>query len=131
VGGESDAERRAAAEIESRLASSPARPVYALRNDLRRLAWLIDGADYLLSPDTGPLHMGVALGTPTIGLYGYTDPKRVGPYRRFTDLTVDRYTRPGEVIPSMEFRPGNMERITASEVSDKVSGAVRRFPAGR
>ena len=88
----------------------------------------LDGADYLLSPDTGPLHVAVALGTPTVGLYGYTDPKRVGPYRRFTELTVDLYTRPGEIMPSTEFRPGNMERITASDVVEKLDLAVRRFP---
>lgn len=131
IGGESEIEREVAAEIESRLTASGVRPVHALRNDLRRLAWLIDGADYLLSPDTGPLHIGVALGTPTIGLYGYTDPKRVGPYRRFTELTVDRYTRPGEVMPSMEFRPGNMERITVGEVSEKLDLAVNRFSKRR
>jgi heptosyltransferase I len=128
VGGESDLERRIAAEIQARLSASTARPVHALRNDLRRLAWLLDGADYLLSPDTGPLHVAVALGTPTVGLYGYTDPKRVGPYRRFRELTVDLYTRPGEIMPSTEFRPGNMERITASDVVEKLDLAVRRFP---
>ena len=131
VGGESDVEREIAADIDARLSASEARPVHALRNDLRRLAWLIDGADYLLSPDTGPLHMGVALGTPTIGLYGYTDPKRVGPYRRYTELTVDRYTRPGEILPSAKFRAGNMERITVAEVSEKLDLAVHRFSPRR
>jgi len=30
--------------------------------------------------DSGPLHLGLALGVPTIGLLGADDPRRVGPY---------------------------------------------------
>lgn len=123
VGGASAGEREAARQVAR---ATRADPVDALAWDLRRLAWLLDGSALLLSPDTGPLHVAVALDTPVVGLYGYTDPKRVGPYRRFGDLVVDRYTRPGETTPSAEFRPGNMERITVEEVLEKVELAVRR-----
>lgn len=34
----------------------------------------------LVSGDTGPAHMAVAVGTPVIGLYGPTNPRRSGPY---------------------------------------------------
>jgi lipopolysaccharide heptosyltransferase I len=34
--------------------------------------------------DTGPLHMAAALGIPTVGLYGPTDPSRTGPFGRST-----------------------------------------------
>lgn len=104
-----------------------ARPVNALGNDLRRLAWLLDGSAVLLSPDTGPLHLGVALGTPTVGLYGTTDPKRVGPYGRFHELVIDRYSGPGETAPSSAVRPGNMERIEVSEVLEKLELAIRTY----
>lgn len=103
-----------------------ARPINALANDLRGLAALLGGCTLLLSPDTGPLHVAVALGVPTVGLYGYTDPKRSGPYRRFGELTIDRYSRPGETTPSMEFRPGNMERIEVAEVAEKLELALSR-----
>lgn len=36
----------------------------------------------LVSSDTGPLHLATAVGTPVIGLYGSTDPKRTGPVGR-------------------------------------------------
>ncbi|MCL7976773.1 MAG: glycosyltransferase family 9 protein [marine benthic group bacterium] len=124
IGSRAPAEAAAAEEL---LQQTRARPINALENDLRRLAWILDGADYALSPDTGPLHVAVALGTPTVSLYGYTDPKRVGPYRRFSELVIDRYTRPGEVTPSMEFRPGNMELITVDEVAAKLEQAVRSY----
>ena len=34
----------------------------------------------LVANDSGPLHMGLALGVPTIALMGADDPRRVGPY---------------------------------------------------
>jgi len=33
----------------------------------------------LVSSDTGPLHLATAVGTPVVGLYGSTDPRRTGP----------------------------------------------------
>lgn len=118
VGGDTDRERAAAATI-ARLAPSV---VPALGVGLRRLVGVLDGAALVLSPDTGPLHMAVALGRPVIGLYGYTNPKRTGPYRRFHDLIVDAYGDPGEAYPvSMELRPGRMPRITVAQVLEKVA----------
>jgi heptosyltransferase I len=88
---------------------------------LRELVAILDGSALVLSPDTGPLHMSVALGTPVISLVGYTNPKRVGPYRRFHDLIIDAYGDPGEDYPvSMETRPGRMSRITVADVIAKI-----------
>jgi len=124
VGSENPAETAATRQV---LELTRARPLVALRDDLRRLAWLLDGSTLLLSPDTGPLHIASALETPVIGLYGYTDPKRVGPYRTPRELVVDRYSRPGETVPSPEFRSGNMERIEVRDVLEKLELGVRRY----
>jgi heptosyltransferase I len=95
--------------------------VSALGSGLRNLVGIIDGAALVLSPDTGPLHMTVALDRPVISLMGYTNPKRVGPYRRFHDLLIDAYGEPGEDYPiSMENRPGRMPRISVADVLDRV-----------
>jgi ADP-heptose:LPS heptosyltransferase len=48
--------------------------------DLHHLAALVETADLFISGDTGPLHMAVAVGTSTIGLYGATRPGDSGPY---------------------------------------------------
>jgi heptosyltransferase I len=117
VGGNSPRER-AAADIITRLTPGA---VPALGIGLRRLVGVLDGAALVLTPDTGPLHMAVALGRPVIGLHGYTNPKRTGPYRRFQDLVVDAYGDPGEDYPvSMELRPGRMGRIAVEDVLEKV-----------
>jgi len=34
----------------------------------------------MVGPDTGPVHLAAALGVPTVGLFGPTDPQRNGPY---------------------------------------------------
>jgi heptosyltransferase-1 len=41
---------------------------------------LLRRAKFVVSADTGPLHLASALGTPVVGLYGPTDPARNGPY---------------------------------------------------
>lgn len=118
VGGKSARELEAAAVIE-RLAAH--KPVNALGSGLRNLVSIIDGSALVLSPDTGPLHMSVALERPVISLIGYMNPKRVGPYRRFRDLMIDAYGDPGEAYAiTMDKRPGRMERITVRDVLDRV-----------
>ena len=36
--------------------------------------------DLLVTNDTGPMHVAVALGKPVIGIFGPTEPRRTGPY---------------------------------------------------
>ena len=50
--------------------------------DLSQLAFLLRGARLVIGGDTGPLHLADALGTPVIGLYGPTNPRRNGPYHQ-------------------------------------------------
>jgi heptosyltransferase I len=126
VGGRSEREIAAARRITA-LATHP--PLDLLEWDLRKLVYLLDRSDVLVSPDTGPLHIGVALGTPTISLVGYTNPRRVGPYRRFPDLLIDAYGDPGEDYPiTAEYRHGRMERIGVDQVVEKVRLALQRYP---
>ena len=118
VGGNS--EREVAAE-QIILRNAKYEPRSELGSGLRNLVSILDSSALVLSPDTGPLHMAVALDRPVISLMGYTNPKRTGPYRRFQDLIVDAYGEPGEDYPiSMENRPGRMNRIEARHVLEKV-----------
>ncbi len=88
---------------------------------LRGLVGVLDKAALVLSLDTGPLHITVALDRPVIALMGYSNPKRVGPYRKFGDLAIDAYGEPGEDYPiTMENHPDRMARITVQDVLDKV-----------
>jgi len=93
---------------------------------LRRLLWLLQGSDLVISPDTGPLHMARAMEVPVVGLFGFTNPRRSGPYRRFSHLVADGYARfPGEDYGvSMIRRPGGMARVTVEMVLKKVEEAL-------
>ena len=41
---------------------------------------LLRAAKFVVSADTGPLHLASALGRPVVGIYGPTDPSRNGPF---------------------------------------------------
>ncbi|HVS15306.1 MAG TPA: glycosyltransferase family 9 protein [Thermoanaerobaculia bacterium] len=73
----SDEERAAAERIVGRPGAGP---VLAPPTDLRQLAALLGRATLVVSGDTGPLHLAVALGVPTVAIFGSTDPARNGPY---------------------------------------------------
>ena len=125
VGGPSKLERRMADEI---LSLTKAHVIDALGNDLRRLVYLLDGSALTVSPDTGPLHISRALETPVVGIYGYTNPKRTGPYRRYYDLVVDGYAEfPGEEYPISTDHRNGMKRVTVDMVLEKVDLAVRNY----
>jgi lipopolysaccharide heptosyltransferase I len=49
---------------------------------LKELAALFETSAIVVSCDTGPLHLAVAMGVPVVGLYGPSDPQRTGPYGR-------------------------------------------------
>ena len=118
VGGRSPRELAAERAILERTEHAP---YSALGSGLRKLVGIFDASSLVLSPDTGPLHMAVALDRPVVSLMGYTNPKRTGPYRRFHDLLIDAYGEPGENYPiSMENRLGRMPRISVRDVLERV-----------
>jgi heptosyltransferase-1 len=61
-------------------ASGDAAP-FVYRTNLGELMALLRGASCIVAGDTGPLHLAAALGTPTVALFGPTNPARNGPYR--------------------------------------------------
>jgi len=47
---------------------------------LTSLPALLSKADWVISNDSGPMHLSAAMGLKTIGLFGPTDPRQYGPY---------------------------------------------------
>ncbi len=99
-------------------AAVPALPV-VLSTNLPQLMALVKRAKCVVAGDTGPLHLAAALGTPVIGLYGPTDPKRNGPYNT-ADMVV-RNASPAETT----YKRGNtyspaMLAITVEQVTSAV-----------
>ena len=94
----------------------------------------------VLSPDSGPMHMANAVGTPVIGLHAASNPARSGPYsdRRWC---VDRYDdaarhflrksarelRWGTKIE----RPGVMDLIGVTDVIERMEALMKHLGIAR
>lgn len=50
------------------------------KTSLKQLAWVIKNARVMVGGDTGPMHLSVAVSTPTVAIMGPTDAQRNGPY---------------------------------------------------
>lgn len=95
------------------------------KDTLKQLLALLERATLVLSPDSGPVHMANAMGTPVLGLFACTDRERCGPYsdRRWSVNHYDDAARrflgkPAAALPwgkRVEF-PGVMDLITVAEV---------------
>ena len=57
--------------------------------NLKSLAAILQRADVVISPDTGPAHIANGMGTQVIGLYASSNPKRTGPY--CSQWTINKY----------------------------------------
>jgi heptosyltransferase I len=104
---------------------------------LKGLLAMIREARALVAPDTGPVHMANALGTPVVGLYATSNVDRTGPYlwREFTvDCYADAvrtylYKSRDEVTWGQRVRhPDAMSLIRAEDVIERL-GAALEFAA--
>jgi heptosyltransferase-2/heptosyltransferase-3 len=69
----SAADRDLAASVKSRV---PAAVDLSGRLGLRETLGVLAGLDLFLSPDTGPMHLACAVGTPSVSVFGPSDPVR-------------------------------------------------------
>lgn len=131
VGGRSALERETANAILGAM-QAPALDLVG-RDTLKQLIALCERADALLAPDSGPVHIANATGTPVLGLYACTDPTRSGPYGRI-DYCVDHYDAAARRFlgrPASALRWG--KRVEVEGVMDLVGveEVVGRFEALR
>ncbi|MFH1380740.1 MAG: lipopolysaccharide heptosyltransferase II [Candidatus Omnitrophota bacterium] len=54
--------------------------IFTGRMDLKKLGALLERANFVISGDSGPMHMAVALKTNVIALFGPTSPRLTGPF---------------------------------------------------
>ena len=57
---------------------------------LKELAFLQALADVIVIPDSGPMHLAAAMGTPVVALFGPTDPALTGPFGSIHKVIVSR-----------------------------------------
>lgn len=134
TGGPTDVERRYGQVIES---SCP-QPVHNLigRTTLKQLLAMLDRADLLICPDSGPAHMATAVGTPVVGLYATSNRHRTGPYLS-QELVVDGYPEAvrrefGMAASELRFGqrvrdPRAMDLIRVDDVVAKAGSVLRKY----
>jgi len=129
VGGRSPREEATERVI---LARTRHKPISALNSGLRRLISILDASALVISLDTGPLHMAVALSRPVISLLGFSNPLRTGPYRSNQELVVNAY---GEMWNGARLatdrRMDRMQTITVADVLEKVAIWRERYAGSR
>jgi heptosyltransferase-1 len=78
----------------------------------------------MVGPDTGPVHLAAALGVPTVGLFGPTDPQRNGPYgaRRKSLRPEGAITSHSRSTASAEI----MERIPTEQVLEAIREVLEK-----
>jgi heptosyltransferase I len=100
------------------------------KDTLEQSKALLQATDLLISPDSGPVHIANALGTPVLGLYAATWAKRSGPYNSL-EWCVDSFPE-----AALQFRgknaeelrwgtrievPGVMDLVTTDQVKQKLT----------
>ena len=100
--------------------------------DLLTLAGVIERLDLLVTGDTGPMHLAVAVGTPVVAVFGPSDPARYAPRGPFDRVVrVDLPCSPCNRIRLPPARcvghtPDCLESIPVNEVFHAAVGVVDR-----
>jgi heptosyltransferase-2/heptosyltransferase-3 len=123
----SDGERELCADIAGGLANAHD---LSGQTPLEVLIEVLRGADVVAGPDSGPLHLAVATGTPTVHLYGPSDPVRYGPWgpaeRHWVVSAGWTCPRCGDLSLSRDAGCGCMIAITVDQVVDAIQSLLRR-----
>lgn len=100
--------------------------VAAGRTTLRSLVALISETDVLVTNDSGPMHIGYAVGTPVVAVFGSTSPKLTGP-AGYGDIVISKDV---DCAPCFERTCRKreircMDLITSGDVFDAVKRLTR------
>lgn len=91
------------------------------KTSLKRLVALLERVDLLITNDSGPMHIGAAVGTKVVALFGPTSPALTGPYGEgHRVIRKDMECSPCFRKACVHGRPICMEAITVEEVEEVV-----------
>jgi len=131
VGGPGTAERRMGEAIVARMRRAPVNLIG--RDTLGQALAMLERAACLVAPDSGPVHLAAALGTPVVGLYAATWSRRSGPLGSL-EHSVDRFPEaarrylsraPEQVRWGRRIeRPGVMDLVEVDDVVARLDGLL-------
>ena len=115
-------------EVSNQVMSLAKRPPLLLtgKTSVAEVTAFISKADVLITNDTGPAHIGAAIGTPTLVIFGPTNPLTTRPY----GSTGEMIRHPPDCAPCMlrdcPIDHRCMTAITPEEVFQRASRLIRR-----
>jgi ADP-heptose:LPS heptosyltransferase len=120
-----------------RAALPPARVLDLSTADLLTAAAVIERLDLFVTGDTGPMHLAQAVGTPTVAIFGPSDPRRYGP--RGVHDTIVRIDLPCSPCNRIRVPPARctghtpdcLEGIGAAQAIAAIDDALRHAPRRR
>ncbi len=127
TGGPTPIEKAYGEEINARCKHKPLNLIG--RTSLKQLLAILDMAEVVIAPDSGPAHMATAVNTPVIGLYATTNPDRARPYlspelviNHYPQAIQDKFGKSVDEVPwgTRVRDSGTMERIKPGEVTEKL-----------
>lgn len=90
------------------------------KTGLKELASLIARSQFLISNDTGPMHIAAALGIPVFAIFGPANPIRTGPYGQIHTIIQEQL----DCIPCYRQKPCEnwacMQNITVEKVRREI-----------
>ena len=99
------------------------------KDNLKKFLALLQRADVIITPDSGPAHMATGVNTPVLGLYAASNPMRSGPYLSI-DNCINKYDQAAEKFrnkTASELKWGTklehegvMDLISTDEVIEKL-----------
>lgn len=91
------------------------------KTSLKAQLAILDKARCVIAPDTGPAHMATTVGTPVIGLYAHSNPRRTGPYLSqeyvvsvYDECAQEQHGKPWQALPYGT-------RVKGAELMEKIS----------
>ena len=90
------------------------------KTNLRELIAIISRANFIVSNDSGPMHIAAALNVPVFAIFGPTDPSRTGPYGKGHTIIRE------DILCSPCFRKSCDEMKCMKDLSvEKVYGIIK------
>jgi heptosyltransferase I len=131
VGGPSPLERSMADAVIAACATAPLD--LTGKDTLKKMMAMLSRSPMLLTPDSGPMHMGNTVGCKILGLHAASNPHRSGPYSdrrwcvdKYNEASLKYLSKPASEIPwgSKIERPGVMDLIAVDDVLERFEAAA-------
>ncbi len=107
------------------------------KTSIAQMMSVIHSSALVISPDTGPAHIATLVGTPVVGLYAHSNPKRTGPYKDldkvvsvYDELAEQEYGKPSSELAwaARVHDPDAMSDIDLEQVLEKIKPILNTIP---